>query len=349
MKKVSHVLEQKYSYLDVMWKRSIPRCQGIWIRLCTLLSFCSLGVFTIYYFACRWNTMILPFTLLYSLYELAFRIILAFSLWSLWKLKENYAVIRFRSCPHVSVFLWKRNFFFTDTASVHTYPTKTKTETETLRTRYQFQSTPRNTRNLFKMADARFPFLSFILGLISDLTACFQANLALLILQADYSRRRQNYQVTFATGVKRQKVGSPFRLTLFLPWFWHFKLFLWLWRTSQQYKPTPKKVKDGANLLFRGLIIANKYASSIRSRVSYRFQIDSSYRCGRAKTTWKCYEWTRYFLENGEKKLRFQTNTDTCDRALGKTWKIEAWNRTKKQNRLPYKVYQPRSIYNRIV
>ena len=190
MKKVSHVLEQKYSYLDVMWKRSIPRCQGIWIRLCTLLSFCSLGVFTIYYFACRWNTMILPFTLLYSLYELAFRIILAFSLWSLWKLKENYAVIRFRSCPRVSVFLWKRNFFFTDTASVHTYPTKT--ETKTLRTHYQFQSSPRNIRNLFKMADARFPFLSFILGLISDLIACFQANSALLILQADYSRRRQN-------------------------------------------------------------------------------------------------------------------------------------------------------------
>ena len=37
------------------------------------------------------------------------------------------------------------------------------------------------------MADARFPFLSFILGLISDLIAYFQANLALLILQTDYS------------------------------------------------------------------------------------------------------------------------------------------------------------------
>ena len=70
--------------------------------------------------------------------------------------------------------------------------TKTKTETKTLRTHYQFQSTPCNIRNLFKMADACFPFLSFILGLISDLIAYFQANLALLILQADYSRRRQN-------------------------------------------------------------------------------------------------------------------------------------------------------------
>ena len=84
----------------------------------------------------------------------------------------------------------KTQLFFTDTASVQMYPTKT--ETKALRTHYQFQSTPRNIRNLFKMADTRFPFLSFILGHISDLIACFQANLALLILQADYSRRRQN-------------------------------------------------------------------------------------------------------------------------------------------------------------
>ena len=50
------------------------------------------------------------------------------------------------------------------------------------------------------------PFLSFILELISNLITSFQANLALLILQADYSRRRQNwhYQVTFANGIKRQ-------------------------------------------------------------------------------------------------------------------------------------------------
>ena len=61
-----------------------------------------------------------------------------------------------------------------------------------MRTHYQLQSTPRNIRNLFKMANGRFPFLSFILGLISNQIACFQANLALLILQVDYSRRRQN-------------------------------------------------------------------------------------------------------------------------------------------------------------
>ena len=53
-----------------------------------------------------------------------------------------------------------------------------KTETKTLRTHYQVLQALLS--------------LSFILGLISDLIACLIANLALLILQADYSRRRQN-------------------------------------------------------------------------------------------------------------------------------------------------------------
>ena len=82
---------------------------------------------------------------------------------------------------------------------------------------------------------------------------------------------------------------------------------------SQQYKPTAKKFKGGANLLFRGLIIANMNASSMQhSRVSYRFQIDSLYTCGQAKTMGKRYEWRRIFLKTEKKKLRFQTNTDTC-------------------------------------
>ena len=74
---------------------------------------------------------------------------------------------------------------------------------KTLRTHYQLQSTPRKIRNLFKMPDGHSPFLSFILGLISDLIACFQANLALLILQADYSRRRQNIVRLLSLQVSR--------------------------------------------------------------------------------------------------------------------------------------------------
>ena len=115
-------------------------------------------------------------------------------------------MIRLRPCLYVSVFICKSNFFITDTTSVNTDRKKTLTKTfpkrspewnflktlfsrvrvdrrkrnflKTLRTHYQFQSTPRNIRNFFKMVDGRFPFLSFILGLISNLTACFQANLA---------------------------------------------------------------------------------------------------------------------------------------------------------------------------
>ena len=133
---------------------------------------------------------------------------------------EPLYVINPQPCPHVCVFTWERNFLLTDTASVHTYPMKTIDEngtfrkrspdwnflktpfsrvrvdrrkrnfSKTLRTHYQFQSTLR--KNLLNMADERFSFLSFILGLISNIIACFQANLALLILHADYSRGRQN-------------------------------------------------------------------------------------------------------------------------------------------------------------
>lgn len=56
----------------------------------------------------------------------------------------------------------------------------------------------------------------------------------------------------------------------------------------------------------------NTYASSIRSRVSYRFQINSSFTCGWAKTL----RVDEIFFEIGEKKLRFQTNTDTSGQGL---------------------------------
>ena len=54
------------------------------------------------------------------------------------------------------------------------------------------------------MPDGRFPFLSLILGVISNLIACFQADLALLILQADYSRRRQNIITLLSLPVSRE-------------------------------------------------------------------------------------------------------------------------------------------------
>ena len=80
---------------------------------------------------------------------------------------------------------------------------------KTLRTHYQFQSTPRNIRNLVKMADGRFPFLSFILGLISNLIASFSSKFSFVNCWL-FHWAAENYQVTFTTGFKRWKVGSPF-------------------------------------------------------------------------------------------------------------------------------------------
>ena len=100
---------------------------------------------------------------------------------------------------------------------------------KTLTTHYQVQSTPSNIRNLFKMADGRFPFLSFILGLISNLIACFQANSSSWLFQ----EAAEHDQITFATGVKRRKVGSPFSLTLA---FMHFVLLMW---SSASERPNP--------------------------------------------------------------------------------------------------------------
>ena len=123
-------------------------------------------------------------------------------------------------CPHVSIFIWKLNFFFTDTASVHTYPIKTINEDGTFRKRspeWNFLKTlfyvnvwtdekgltvrkrrghtissnpPRAILETYsrRRMGASLSCLLYLAGLISNLIACFQANLALLILQADYSK-----------------------------------------------------------------------------------------------------------------------------------------------------------------
>ena len=80
-------------------------------------------------------------------------------------------------------------------------------------------------------------------------------------------------------------------------------------------RSTRTSFKDGANLLFRGLIIANTNASSMSSWVSYRFQIDSSYTCGWAKTMRKSFEWTRIFLKTERKSCVFKRIRIRVDRA----------------------------------
>ena len=56
--------------------------------------------------------------------------------------------------------------------------------------------------------------------------------------------------------------------------------------------------------------------------VSYRFQIDSSDTCGRAKTNRKSYEWTRIFLRTEKKSYvlkRIRIRVDRASVRYGKT------------------------------
>ena len=175
------------------------------------------------------------------------------------------------------------------------------------------------------MADGRFPFLSLILGFISNLTAYFQANLASLICKLIFPGCGKTLSGHFRYRCQEAEGWISFSLTLFLPWFWHLSLFLRLWRTSQQYKPTPKKFKDGANLLFRGLIIANTYASSMRSRVSYRF-LKSIYRIRMDRRK-------RYDLTSGREVLWKRRKIVAFSNEYGYVWTGPEWLLRRQRNK----------------
>ena len=86
-------------------------------------------------------------------------------------------------------------------------------------------------------------------------------------------------------------------------------------------KPTPKKFKDGANLSFRELIIANTYASKVRSRPKLTSLNRFVVYVWTGETDAKTVRVDANFFENGERKLRFQTNTDTYGQGLrGNVW-----------------------------
>ena len=96
-----------------------------------------------------------------------------------------YSIFTFRAVLTYPNFDLGTQFFLLDIGEfsrsrcfrVYVWTDENGTFSKTLRTHHQFQSTPHNIRNLFKMADGRIPCLSFILGLllglISNLT-CFQ-------------------------------------------------------------------------------------------------------------------------------------------------------------------------------
>ena len=167
------------------------------------------------------------------------------------------------------------------------------------------------------MADGRFefPFLSFILGLISNLIACFQENLALLILQFDYSRRRQNI-----IGLLSLPMWRSWKLDLSLVWLcfcFDFDILNCFCDFKELHIVNPHQ----RNSMMRQFIISRahnsehvwvKHVQSGELSFSNRFIVY----VWTVKNDAKTLRVHANFLENGERKLRFQTNADTCGQGL---------------------------------
>ena len=176
-------------------------------------------------------------------------------------------------------------------------------------------STQRNIRNFFKMTVGRFPFLPFILALISNLISCFQANLALLILQADYSRRRQNIIRLLSLPVSTGgRLDLPLVWLCFCPGFDPLNCFCDF--EERHNNINPHRSQRWRQFIFRGLITANTYASRVRSRPKLTFSNRFIVYVWTDETEAKTVRVDANFLANGERELRFQRNTDTCGHGL---------------------------------
>ena len=140
---------------------------------------------------------------------------------------------------------------------------------EKLGTHYQFQSTPRNIKNLFKIAVGRFPFLSFILELISNLSASFQANLALLILQADYTRGRQNIIRLLSLPVSRGgRLDLPLVRLCFCPGFDILNCFCDFEERHKNINPLRGGEGGGGKVSQRKSVVQSACQYDVTSRVS---------------------------------------------------------------------------------
>ena len=106
----------------------------------------------------------------------------------------------------------------------------------------------------------------------------------LLVFKRIFQEAAEHYQVTFATGVKRRKIGSPFNLTLFLPWFWQVVT----WRDR----------REGPSSIVR---LGPSYTiAEFNRRVNLRFCID--HRIAMAKK-WRVKE-SEWILAGVFKKMR---------------------------------------------
>ena len=162
------------------------------------------------------------------------------------------------------------------------------------------------------MADERFPFLSFILGFISNLTACFQANLA------DYSRRRQNIIRLLSLPVSRGgRLDLPLVWLCFCPDFDILNCFC----DFEESNVTTIQTHTKEIQRWRQFIISRahnseqvcvKHPQSGKLSFSNRFMVYVRMGENDAKTQ----RVDANFFENGLKKLRFQTNRDTWGQCL---------------------------------
>ena len=141
----------------------------------------------------------------------------------------------------------------------------------------------------------------FILGLISNLIASFQAHLALLILHADYSRRRQNIIRLLSLPVSRGiRIHDAYYSTV-----WRLRGVKWV------------IVLDMA-LSYHSEHVCVKHAQSGKLSFSNRFIV---YVCT-GENDAKTLRVDANCFENEKKKLRFQTNTYTCGQGLTVFYKL---------------------------
>ena len=148
--------------------------------------------------------------------------------------------------------------------------------------------------------------------------AYFKENLALLILQADHSRRWQNIIRLFPLPVSRGK-----RLVLPLVWLCFcadidilncFCDFKKMKRRSQQHKPRPKKFKDGALYFYNSEHVCVKHVQSGKLSFSNLFIVY----VWTGETVRKRYKWTRIFLKTEKKSCVFKRIRIRVDKA----WEI---------------------------
>ena len=149
-----------------------------------------------------------------------------------------------RPCRQVSASNWKRNFFFTDTTSVHTsIRWKRSMKTELFENALQSGTFWKRCFRVYVFTDENGTFRkrwghtisSNPLRAILETYSRWRTGASVVFYTWAYfwpnclfsskfsfanssswlfQEAAEHYQVTFATGVKRRKVGSPFSLTL---------------------------------------------------------------------------------------------------------------------------------------